>query len=524
MRILFPKVWVSKLFSGTINNRTVSWLFFIVFLVTLVIDRVITLIKFGFIYTDIDQTVMWNGAYDYSRGIFHEPFFYGQAYNYMLESLLAVPLLWMNIPVYMALPISTSFIALLPFVILSLFFMKREKYFWAYLSLAFPVLLPLQYGFLTTISRGALQAYLFIPFLFIPLFDPKNKKNITILYLVSAICFIANQSSILIIFPIWIWVFTNHVNSPSFYIKSLLVIPFLILDYYAKNFYEIHPERVLHVLSGLNPNIHTFLASLKITNHFEYLFPFNPDLGLVYPLIFLFLAIFAISKSQKKEFWFIISIIILLIITLSIPKVHQLYTNDGLFFTPSRLYLYLPIILIISAYLVFPKLPRKIVLVYFLLVICETVFITKISRIQKTIAESISESSFPVAKNQDLIARTIELRQLTKKFNLDLIVHENSASWDYVFDSYVFNPLSQNDIYEKEMISVNLNGDRRTWLYSNSKYCKQILLNGVKIDNSILNEFDHEIINQNQIIIMNNSLSVFELFEKLGLKYGNTTL
>ena len=91
MRILFPKVWVSKLFSGTINNRPVSWLFFIVFLVTLVIDRVITLIRFGFIYTDIDQTVMWNGAYDYSRGIFHEPFFYGQAYNYMLESLLAVP-------------------------------------------------------------------------------------------------------------------------------------------------------------------------------------------------------------------------------------------------------------------------------------------------------------------------------------------------------------------------------------------------------------------------------------------------
>ena len=213
-----------------------------------------------------------------------------------------------------------------------------------------------------------------------------------------------------------------------------------------------------------------------------------------------------------------------MIITLSIPKVQQLYTNGGLFFTPSRLYLYLPLLLIISAYLVFPKIPRKIVLVYFLFVICETVFITKIFRIQKTIAESISETSFPVAKIQDLIARTIELRQLAEKYNLDLIVHENSASWDYVFDSYVFNPLSQNDKYKKEIISVNLKGDRRTWLYSNSKYCKQILLNGVKIDNSLLDEFDHEIINQNQIIIMNNCLNVFELFEKLGLKYGNTTL
>ena len=524
MRKIFPKDWISKLYSKTINNYNSRWLLFAIFLTTMVIDRIITLIKFGFIYTDIDQTVMWNGAYYYSKGLFHEPFFYGQAYNYMLESFFAVPLLWLDVPVYIALPIITSFVSLLPFVILAIFFMNREKYLWAYLSLAFPVLLPLQYSFLTTISRGAVQAYLFIPFLFMPLFNPRKKNNVTILYIASAICFILNQSSILIILPISVLVFTYHFKSPSFYLKSLLVIPFFILDFFAKNFYEIHPEKVLHALSGLNLDIQTFLSSLKTTNHFEYLFPLNSELGIVYPFIFLVLAIFALFRSRKNEFLFILSFIILLVISLAIPKVQQLYTSGGLFFTPSRLYIYLPIVLIISAYIVFHKLQSRTILVFSLLVLCEITFITKTFRIQQVIEDSVSKTAFPIAKNQDLIARATELKQLAKIYNLDLIVHENSASWNYVFDSYAFNPLSENEKANDEIISVNLNGDRRTWLYSNSKHCKQILLNGVKVNSLLLNKVDYEIINQNQIVIKNNSLNVFELFDKLGLKYGNTTI
>ena len=46
---------------------------------------------FGFVYTDSDQTIMWIGAKHYSQGLFYEPRFYGQAYNTMLEALLAVP-------------------------------------------------------------------------------------------------------------------------------------------------------------------------------------------------------------------------------------------------------------------------------------------------------------------------------------------------------------------------------------------------------------------------------------------------
>jgi hypothetical protein len=504
-----------------INRWLGSWSLFTFFLGVLILDRVISLNRFGFIYTDIDQTILWNGAYDYSRGIFHEPFFYGQAYNFMLESFLAVPLLWLKIPVYMALPIITSFISLLPFVFLALFFKNRKQYFWAYLSLVFPILLPLEYNFLTTISRGFVQAHLFFPFLFLPLFNPQSTRNVTIFYIISALCVISNQSSVIIVLPILLLVYSYHFKSPAFYLKSLLVIPFFICYYLAKHFYEIHPERVVYQMSRIRPDGQTFLTSLKNTNHFENLFPLFSDWGIVYPFLFLFLAGIALVKSMKIEFLFTLSILIALLITLAIPKVQEIYPNAGLFYSPSRFYLYLPFLLILSSYLIFKKLELKTVFVYFLLIVAGITFIIKNSTINKTVDKVMKETEFPVSKNEELISRANKLNQLVLKHEIDLIVHSNMVVWNYIFDSYAFNPLTHSNQNDEIIISVNLNGDRRTWLYPNTTYCKQILLNGFKIDKSLLEGFDYEIINQNHIVIKNSNLNVYELFNKLNLKFGN---
>ena len=70
--------------------------------------RYLTLQNFGFVYVDADQTVMWSGLLDYSSNTWHEPRFYGQNYNSMLESLLAVPLYKLGVPAYIALPIITT--------------------------------------------------------------------------------------------------------------------------------------------------------------------------------------------------------------------------------------------------------------------------------------------------------------------------------------------------------------------------------------------------------------------------------
>lgn len=507
--------------SKDITTSTKNRLIFITLLVILVVDKIITLKYFGFIYTDLDQTVIWNGAIDYAQGIFREPFFYGQPYNYMLESLLSVPLLWIGIPIYIAMPIVTSIISIAPFIVLAYIFYKKESYFWAYLSLVLPVLLPQEYNFLTTLPRGFIQAHVFIPLLFIPLLNPNNKRNISILYLASALSFISNQSSTIIIVPIFIYVFLHQYKAREFYIKSTFVLPILLIDYLAKYHYKIHPEKVQHYITGLETNWQTLLDSLTRINHFEYLFPFFPNWGIIYPFIFITLLIIAYKKGMKKEFLSIISILILLIVTFSIPKVQTLYNNAGIFFTISRLYLYLPLLIITTLYLVFRKIRFPRWTIYLMLTICSITFYTKNNEIQKKVEITVNETKFPVIKVQKLLERHTNLEQIINKHNIDIVVHPEKTSWQNIFDSFSFHPLNYNHDSYKDIVLVALNKDRRTWIYSSNKIYNQILLAGFKIDKPLLDKFDYEIINKNYIVISNNKLPINEFFNRLNLKFGD---
>src|SRR5580658_11307929 len=116
-------------------------------------DRLLLLVRFGFQYTDNDQVVFWMGARDYAHGVFHEPCLYGQNYNYMLESFLAAPFFRLGIPCWYLLPVVTSALALAPFLALAFCFLKRDLLA-ACVFLALPILLPPQFGMLTTMSRG----------------------------------------------------------------------------------------------------------------------------------------------------------------------------------------------------------------------------------------------------------------------------------------------------------------------------------------------------------------------------------
>jgi hypothetical protein len=81
---------------------------------------------------------MWLGAKDYSNGIFHEPRFYGQDYNTMLESLFSVPFLLLGFKVQLVLPLITSILTLFPFIIISFFTFVKKSNFAALFMLCIP--------------------------------------------------------------------------------------------------------------------------------------------------------------------------------------------------------------------------------------------------------------------------------------------------------------------------------------------------------------------------------------------------
>lgn len=134
------------------GNR--QWVLFGALLVALAAQRCLVLDRFAFRYTDHDQVLMWYAATEYAHLRVHEPRFYGQNYNTMLEAALAAPLVLAGVPHAQALPIVTSFLALSPFVMIGVFALRRRLPLTGIASLALPLTLPLRFHLMTCMPRG----------------------------------------------------------------------------------------------------------------------------------------------------------------------------------------------------------------------------------------------------------------------------------------------------------------------------------------------------------------------------------
>ena len=117
-------------------------------------DRALILQRFAFQYVDRDQALMWYGARELMQLRLHEPHFYGQSYNSIFESLCALPLLVLGLPFHVAFPVVTSLLALAPFLLLAAVCWRRNEILKAATILSLPVLLPPEYGMLTSMARG----------------------------------------------------------------------------------------------------------------------------------------------------------------------------------------------------------------------------------------------------------------------------------------------------------------------------------------------------------------------------------
>ncbi len=502
-------------------KRNYNFTIFFSLLIILIADRVNTLINFCFLYTDIDQVVLWNGAVDYSKGIFHEPFFYGQSYNYMIEALVAVPLLWSSIPVTKSLPIATTIITCTSFISLAYLFYRNKNYFFSQITLAFPVLLTIEYNILTSIPRGFNQAMLASPLLFASLFDSNKKRSMILFYTGAGLSFILNQSAVLIIIPIGAYHFWKEIKNKWFYINAVILIPFYLLDKAAKHYYVIYPEKDLHKISGTEFDFNTLVNSLLHFNHWEYLFLFKTNLGTQYIYLISGLIIINLIKRNWRSFIFTISALTILIVSLGIPKTQVVYEGAGVFFTPNRLYILLPLIFILSLYVTFENIKVKKALYPILLCLSLFFVIHKHYRFEESITEIIGNTKFPVAFNENITERITKLYMLQELNEPDQIININNRGWSYAFDSYCYYPVVSSILNKNKIATcTNLNSDRRTWLYDSSLKHKKLILNGIKSheknDNNLaLKDIDHD-----KVFIENNSLPLDSLMNTFGLYYG----
>ncbi|MBL7955049.1 MAG: hypothetical protein JNJ91_08405 [Flavobacteriales bacterium] len=215
-------------------------------LVLVIVDRWLVLHHFAFKYVDDDQSIMWYGAREMAQGRFHEPCFYGQRYNTMLEALIAVPLLWLGVSPAIALPVATSALILFPFLLVAFLLFRKGAEWQALIVLAFPVFLSPEFGMVSSMPRGFVGGIFLSSFSVLPLFSSRP-GGFALATFFSGLALIVNPNAALVIIPVGVLALIRHRTDPRFYWSSIMgSLPALVIHLLVQRFYDVHPDHVVH--------------------------------------------------------------------------------------------------------------------------------------------------------------------------------------------------------------------------------------------------------------------------------------
>ncbi len=331
-----------KEFIHTSRYQLLLNLSFIACLVLIFITHYLIFIDININHVDSDQPLIWIAASDYSRGLFFEPRFYGQDYNTNMEGLFAVPLLWLDVPVYIAVPLATHFIFLFPFLFTAcwLFFNARKSH--ALLVLAILLCMPSTFDILTSLPRGFVTGLFFTSFFVLSIKDPFHRSYLILNTLMAIVGYFVNPNSVVASIPLLFYLFLHHYRDKRYYIITacclLSVIPlYLILD----KFYDDHPEYIVYGLLYHFSWEHFVANVSNLPLGMLHISFFTDKLPLALPLSLLVFTIL-LYKRNRKAFWSMLVCYAIIIASCASGK-----TGDGTdwaYYSASRMYLALPII------------------------------------------------------------------------------------------------------------------------------------------------------------------------------------
>ncbi|MBC7694341.1 MAG: hypothetical protein H7141_02735 [Burkholderiales bacterium] len=314
---------------------------FYFFLLVLIGNHLLIFLTVNINCLDDDQVIMWLGASDYAKGIFHEPRYYGQAYNTFMEALVAVPFIWSGMAIYYAVPLATHLIFLTPFLFAAFYLFKHKHEDKAILVLALLLCMPTGYDIMTSIPRGFITGTFFTLFFIINLKNPKNYKFICINTLLSIIGLLVNPNSILVSVPFLFYLFLNNIKEIKYYkaigLGVLLAIPFELL---LNQFYRSHPEYIVYTMDnqiGLN---YFTKAIMHLNDHFGHIGPFVEGSALGTLIIFLLIGIYFFRTNKK---WFVAFGLFVSIIFVCFFFQKISHGGPWPFFSLSRMFIAIPV-------------------------------------------------------------------------------------------------------------------------------------------------------------------------------------
>jgi hypothetical protein len=404
--------------------------FFWLLVLVVIAERVAALIQFGFVYADSDQTIMWYAAEEMKQGRFHTLLFYGQNYNTHIEGLLAIPLLWMGLPHYMALPIVTNVLAIFPFLLLAVLLHKNQHTNAGIVILAIALALPTAFVYQTGLPRGFVTG-IFLTSLGLPaLFSNKTKWQFVAGWVVG-LGYILNPNSVFVALPILGVLFVQNIKNIRFYLSTgtgLLIggtIWFFIHRYYQNN-----PQLSIHGISNITFSANVWKESVNnLDRYFNLITPFAWKAGWLLPVVQIIPLVYLLYKKQYLYAVIVLLLLMAQIASLSVPKVTD--GKDSIFFSFSRMYLGLPLLLGMVLY--FAGLANKNALVIAISLAALVALGVKLNNLSQKTEELIYKPKTHVVEVKKVDAYKAECKTIdsvAKLYNAGLILVQSKG--DYI--------------------------------------------------------------------------------------------
>lgn len=507
--------------NGLINKLQKTDIIYLIVISLVLIDRITLLLNFNFKYTCSDDTVIWQGAAEYMKGCFHEPYFFGQNYNFMLEAIFAIPFLWFGVPYYIAIPLSTSIISLFPFFFISIILYTRGYKAESLFFMMIPLLLPIEYGIITSITRGFVTGIFFSSFMIISVLNPQKNTGWIYASLGFSFGYVFNANSLVFTIPLYLFLFLQNYKTLSFYwISAVFAIPPILIEFFAKNFYIQNPDHIVHKMMDLKYSFGQLIANFEILDKiFKHLTPVVWSFHSIIVFVILFIGIILSRKSWKKGLSIIIGSLFILA-TLGINKIND--SSDSIFFSYTRMYIAIPLLLGISFFwlreLYFKNLSRN--LRNGLMIIALTTFSIKYGFIRDKIKQYTAKTDLGFIAIKSISELSCECSDIEKnalKYNIDLIIfHPNWKIHTPYMEMYNYACPLIIKKFPKTLLSVF---ERRTWVYTNERSAveKNVMICG-DVDTNLVKNFKNSIsISSNPpiSIFINNHLRSDSLLKKL---------
>jgi len=361
---------------------------------------------------DNDQTLVWLMAKDYSHGIFHQPFVYGQDYNYMLEALVAIPFLWCKVPVEVALPLVTNMLAIAPFVSFAFYYKSKGRVNAALLLLAIPLLLPNSFALITSMPRGFINGLAF--FTLWPWIE--RIRNYSLQYvaygglLAAALVVNPNVIFIAVVLAGLQYNRAEHRKSATLFFLVGASVPAL-LHVLALRWAAYHSDQMLHFAWSLEWTIDYFKQAFSGPqfSYFKGVVPFTTEYAEYMWFIFPLFMFYAFWKQNYLLSSLLGLVCVGVIVSLGINKV-----NDGtqsVFFPLSRMFLALPLVLAVVVSELISENEKS----YFRFAILIVAGITlgfNMQNLNSDIAKEVNDRSVPLS-----VKSIAELRMQTDQLN-----------------------------------------------------------------------------------------------------------